>query len=114
MPSLCECQTAVVARNERWSGTVATEAYEAGWAREMVFFLRLLDCEGETDDAEASVQISPDGLHWVDEGSRLAFPHAVGEVAFVRLKHFGQYVRLRADLPGGLACKVIVTINSKG
>lgn len=113
MPTLRECQTAVVARNEAWSGTVATETYEAGWAREMVIFLRLLECEGEPSEVDAAVQISPDGLHWVDEGSRLAFPQTVGEVTFVRLSHFGQYVRLRSELPDGLACKVIVTINSK-
>jgi hypothetical protein len=114
MPSLRECQTAVVARNEAWRGAVETEPYEAGWAREMVIFLRLLECEGEVSGADAAVQISPDGLHWIDEGSRLVFPRTVGEATFVRLSHFGQYVRLRAELPDGLACKVIVTINSKG
>ena len=30
---LVQSQAAVIARNETWSGTVATEPHEAGWAR---------------------------------------------------------------------------------
>lgn len=114
MPSLRECQTAVVARNDRWSGVAGTEPYEAGWASELVIFLRLLEAEGSFHDAAAAVQISPDGIHWVDEGSRLSLPKGVGTVTFVRVAHFGQYVRLKAELPLGVACKVLVTINAKG
>jgi hypothetical protein len=114
MPMLRECQTAVVARNARWIGIAETEPYEAGWALEMVVFLRLLDIEGDVAGVQAAIQISPDGIHWIDEGSRLALPTSVGPVTFVRLAHFGQYVRLRAELPDNAACKVLVTINSKG
>lgn len=113
MPALRECQTAVVARNERWSGVAETEPYEAGWASEVVIFLRLLDVEGAFAGASAAVQISPDGIHWVDEGSRLTLPVSVGPVHFVRLVHFGQYVRLRAEFDTEQACNVIVTINAK-
>lgn len=114
MPMLRECQTAVVARNALWQGVVETEPYEAGWAQEMVIFLRLLEIDGDPAGTEAVVQISPDGLHWVDEGSRLSLPASIGLVSFVRLTHFGQYVRLRAEFLNGAACKVLVTINSKG
>lgn len=114
MPMLRECQTAVVARNVRWTGVCETEPYEAGWAQEMVVFLRLLEIEGSLAGAEAVVQISPDGIHWVDEGARLPFPTSVATVSFTRLAQFGQYVRLRAELPAGASCKVIVTLNAKG
>lgn len=114
MPMLRECQTAVVARNARWTGIGETEPYEAGWALEMVIFLRLLEIDGNVGGTPASVQISPDGIHWVDEGAQLTMPGTVGEVAFVRLAHFGQYVRLRSELPAGASCKVLVAINSKG
>jgi hypothetical protein len=113
MPVLRECQTAVVARNERWTDVAETEPYEAGWASEIIIFLRVLESEGALAGAAAAVQISPDGIHWIDEGARISFPAATGQVAFVRLAHFGQYVRLRAELGTGLACKVIVTINAK-
>ncbi|MBU1345398.1 MAG: hypothetical protein KKA16_00430 [Alphaproteobacteria bacterium] len=114
MPMLRECQTAIVARNVRWQGVVETEPYEAGWAQEMIVFLRVLEIEGAVAGIEATVQISPDGLHWVDEGSRLPLPAVVGGLSFVRLTHFGQYVRLRAEIPDDGACKVLVAINSKG
>lgn len=114
MPMLRECQTAVVARNVRWAGVAETEPYEAGWAQELVIFLRLLEIKGSVEGVKAVVQISPDGIHWIDEGARLAFPTSVGTVGFTRLAHFGQYVRLRAELPAGTACKVIVTLNAKG
>ena len=35
--------TAVVARNETWTGKSASEPYECGWAREAIVFLRALD-----------------------------------------------------------------------
>lgn len=113
MPVLRECQTAVVSRNDRWVGVAETEPYEAGWAAELIVFIRVLESEGSLTGAAAAVQISPDGIHWIDEGARLTLSDAIGQVAFVRLSHFGQYVRLRAELEYGSACKVIVTINAK-
>lgn len=113
MPVLRECQTAVIARNMPWAGAAETEPYEAGWAKEIIIFFRWLELDG-AEGAKARVQISPDGLHWVDEGSVLDLPTAVGDVSFTRLNHFGQFVRLKASLPDGLAGKVIVTLNAKG
>ena len=70
---LRESQTAVVARNERWAGSVATEPYEAGWAGEAVLFVRALkDAEGAP--GVARVEISPDGMRWVAEGSVFPLP----------------------------------------
>lgn len=113
MPVLRECQTAVIARNQPWVGAAETEPYEAAWAKEVIIFFRWLELDGG-GPAQARVQISPDGLHWVDEGAVLELPAAAGAVSFVRLGHFGQFVRLKADLPDGLAGKVIVTLNAKG
>ena len=67
---LRESQTAVVARNETWSGAVATEPYEAGWASEAVIFVRALE-DAEGAPGEARVEISPDGMRWVAEGTSL-------------------------------------------
>ena len=39
---LPENLTAVVARNESWTGASATEPYEAGWAKEAIVFVRAL------------------------------------------------------------------------
>jgi len=83
MPRLRESTTAVIGRGERWHGRFATEPYECGWAVEAVVFLRLLEAEGEPR-APVAVQISPDGMHWVDEGTRIPLPARVGAIEFAR------------------------------
>jgi hypothetical protein len=97
--------TAVVARNEPLSGDWATEPYEAGWATEALFFVRLLvDGAPPTApppevDLQARVQLSPDGLLWLDEGATL--PPLEGGAAFVRVREFGNWLRLAGRLPAG-------------
>jgi hypothetical protein len=97
--------TAVVARNEPLSGDWATEPYEAGWATEALFFVRLL-VDGAPPaapppavDLQARVQLSPDGLLWLDEGATL--PPLAGGAAFVRVREFGNWLRLAGRLPAG-------------
>ena len=110
---LRESHTAILSLGEDWQNEVATEPYEAAWASEVIFFLRALRVQGEVDDARAAVQISPDGLHWVDEGTTLALPSRVGELTFCRALHFGTYLRLRAELPAGAVCQLIATVSLK-
>lgn len=107
-----ESTTAIVARNETWAGEASTEPYEAGWAAELVIFVRALKlAKGTLPDAR--IQISPDGMRWVDEGTRLPLPSGQDEVSFARLSHFGNWVRLTADLPEGSEIRVLVTIHAK-
>jgi hypothetical protein len=109
---LRESQTAVVARNERWTGAVATEPYEAGWAREAVLFVRALkDAEGSPGTAR--VEISPDGMRWAPEGTTFPLPTQVDDVTFARVAHFGNWLRITADLPDGAALTVLVTYHLK-
>ncbi len=108
---LRESFTAVLAQGETWSGRAATEPYEAGWAGEAMVFVRVL--EGDGGGVVAAVQVSPDGMIWADEGTTLAFPDRPDQVAFCRVRHFGQYLRLSAEIPAGKACKVLVTLSLK-
>jgi hypothetical protein len=105
--------TATVARNETWTGQAATEPYEAAWASEAIFFVRALEASGPLADAVARVQISPDGIHWCDEGTTFRLPASAGQVTFGRVCHFGGYLRLAAVLPPGAMCKVIVALALK-
>ncbi len=99
--------TAVIERNTTWSGAFSTEPYEAGWASEAVFFVRALERSGLTAEAAARVQISPDGIHWCDEGTILRLPAAPGVVC-ARFSQFGGWLRLDGELPPGCTMKVIV------
>ncbi|MCZ8260403.1 MAG: hypothetical protein O9333_09740 [Beijerinckiaceae bacterium] len=110
---LVQSQAAVIARNETWSGTVATEPHEAGWAREAIFFVRALrDATGEP--GQARVELSPDGMRWVPEGTVLDLPRRADEVTFARVAHFGTWLRLCATLPDGASVVVLVTLHLKG
>jgi nitrogen fixation protein FixH len=107
-----ESTTAILARNETWSGTVATEPYEAGWASELLIFVRALHA-GAAAGAKARVQISPDGIRWADEGTTVQVPERQDEVQFTRLRHFGNWVRLVATLPDNAKVRVMVTLHAK-
>jgi hypothetical protein len=107
---LRENQTAVIARNEWWADGDASEPYEAGWANEAIVFLRALEREGE--GGAAVIEISPDGMRWVEEGTRFGVP-AQDAVTFARVAHFGQWLRVRVELPAGGRIKVLLTLNLK-
>lgn len=104
--------TAIVARNEKWSGEAASEPYEAGWAREAIIFVRALRSPvGRAPTAW--VEISPDGMHWVREGTSLEMPAAKDGVAAARLGHFGNWLRLTARFEEGAESTVLVTLHLK-
>lgn len=109
---LRESQTAIVARNERWTGRVATEPYEAGWASEAVLFVRAL-AKGKGKPGRARVEISPDGMRWVPEGTSFPLPTRADEVTFARVAHFGNWLRITAALPKGAELTVLVTYHLK-
>ncbi|MBL8807154.1 MAG: hypothetical protein JNN22_09940 [Rhodospirillales bacterium] len=104
--------TAVVARNEAWSGHAASEPYEAGWAREAVIFVRALK-EPEGVQPSCRVEISPDGMHWVPEGTSAPMPAAKDAVVALRVGHFGNWLRVAADFGSGARSVVLVTIHLK-
>ena len=97
-----QSHTAVVERNQIWEGDFATEPYEAGWSHEAIFFVQILRAE-ESPIVSARVQISPDGIHWCDEGSRLNFvaQHALDKPSFVRVSHYGGWLRLAGTVENG-------------
>jgi hypothetical protein len=108
---LPESQSAVIARNETWQGSAATEPYEAGWAHEAVFFVRALKASGRA--GSAAVEVSPDGMHWAEEGTRFPLPSRADEVTFARVREFGNWIRLAASLPDGASLTVLVTVHVK-
>ena len=111
--------TAVIARNERWTGTAATEPYEAGWATEAVIFVRALAIERGREAAAdvlpptARVQISADGMRWIDEGTTMPMPQSTEQDTSARVAHFGNWLRVVTELPAEVAMKVLVTVHLK-
>jgi hypothetical protein len=104
--------TAVIARGELWQGSVQTEPYEAAWAGEAVFFVRVLEVNG-SGEAIAKVQISPDGMHWVDEGGALSIHAEAGHLSFQRVANFGGWLRLSVVVPPSIGITVVATLALK-
>ena len=124
--------TAVVERGEPLRETFATEPYEAGWATEALVFVRLLAAPAGAR-VRARVQISPDGMHWADEGTTL--PEAIGSgtpggstggtpgtdaaantnadgtsvPVFARVREFGNWLRVAGSVaPGDASVRALV------
>ena len=110
---LRENHTAVIARNEAWTGVSATEPYEASWASEAIIFVRALAIDGPPGRVPVRVQISADGMRWIDEGTVFELPESTAEDRCARLARFGNWLRIRAELPAGLTMKVLVTLHLK-
>lgn len=104
--------TAIVARNETWSGEAASEPYEAGWAREAIVFVRALKTPVGRVPL-AWVEISPDGMHWMREGTSLEMPTEKDGLVAARVAHFGNWLRLSAHFEEGAESTVLVTLHLK-
>ena len=111
-----ESHTAVIERNVTWQGEFATEPYEVAWAREAIFFVRVLAKANAPDILAAQVQISPDGMHWCKEGEILYIPtnDDDGDLDFCRVEQFGGWLRLAGEVPVGASVTVIVYLVLKG
>jgi hypothetical protein len=105
--------TAVVERNVEWRGEFAVEPYEAAWASEAIYFVRALAAEGMPAGVLAHVQLSPDGIHWCDEGTTLDLPTETGKLTCVKVTHFGGWLRLVGKLPDSATLKVIAYLVLK-
>ena len=107
--------TAVIARGDLWEAEVFTEPYEAAWAAEAVFFVHVLEVTcGAGAVAVAQVQISPDGIRWVDEGAVLEIAARAEALAVARVTNFGGWLRLAVHVPEGAGIKVVATLALKG
>ena len=94
-----------------FSGRFETHPYEAGWADEALIFVMVEKTEG-TPLFKGQVQLSQDGVHWVDDDS-LPVEFSGQGLHLIKVKpNFGNYIRLAADVEGGrmflnihIACK---------
>ena len=104
--------TAVIARGDTWQQSVQTEPYEAAWAGEAVFFVHVLAASG-SGTALARVQISPDGMRWVDEGAEMKIAANAGTLSFARVANFGGWLRLDITVPPQASIQVVATLALK-
>ncbi len=90
--------TAVLEKNARFHSDFATEPYEAAWASEARWFVRVMEMSAGVV-LRVRPQISPDGLNWCDEGTPAATITQTGLYSFA-LENFGQWLRLDGAVRG--------------
>ena len=106
--------TAVIEQSNEYDDDFATEPYEAGWALEARWFVRVLELGGDGARLELHPEISPDGLFWCAEGTAPLVIQAPGLYS-VPLSGFGHWLRLRGAFAGlGDRAKVLVYLSLKG
>ncbi len=76
-----------------------THPYECGWANEAIFFVRIERVSGENALLDAFAEISNDGVVWAREGTKFE-PMSEEGLYFVRLSHFGGWLRLNCTVSG--------------
>ena len=91
--------TTVVERRKLFKDEMATHPMEAAWASEAIFFIEAEEIEGQNAELAVAVQISPDGVNWVDEGTFFDLISITG-TTFVKVSHFGGFLRLHGNITG--------------
>ena len=91
--------TAVLERHACLKGDFSTEPYETSWASEAMFFVRTEEIAGENTLLRLRVQVSADGIHWIDEGTAFLPITTTGDY-FARVSHFGGWLRLAGEVQG--------------
>ena len=109
---LRENATIIVAKNERWRGAVTTEPVECGWAEEAIFFVRALGGDAGAD-VTVSVEISPDGMHWTEAGVEGLLPADLAATTALRVRHFGNWLRLSTTIPDTAEFVALVSLHLK-
>jgi hypothetical protein len=101
--------TVVLDRLTDFKGCFRTEPYESGWADEVVAFVRVHEKSGRAE-LGARLQISPDGIEWVDEGAKANTAEA--GVIFMRTTNFGGWLRIVIECEDD--CKITTYLALKG
>jgi hypothetical protein len=107
-----ESYTAAVERNSVCTPGFTSDPYEAAWAREAIFFIRVLDQTALKGRMQFAAEISPDGMRWCPEGSVCEIAEGQ-EMAFLRVTHFGGWLRIRRLDDAAASPKVIVYLVLK-
>jgi hypothetical protein len=104
--------TVVLDRLTTCSDILASEPYETGWADEALVFVRIHEIE-KGAILHGKVQVSVDGVTWVDEGTVFSPMEKVGDY-FVKVKEFGGWLRLVLEPNAEKNYKVTTYLVLKG
>lgn len=95
-----QSQSAVLERGVDLIDTHATEPFEVAWAGEARWYVHFLrPATGTT--VEFRVQISPDGLNWIDHEAVAPLQSEAAGFLSIPVTTFGHWLRLHTTLTSG-------------
>jgi hypothetical protein len=89
--------TSTVEQRKDFTGIFSTHPMEAGWSTEAIFFMTVENIKGKEASLLVKVQISADGIHWMDEGTQFPIITEAGHY-FVKVRHYGGWLRLSGEI----------------
>lgn len=101
--------TSVTDLRQEFRGSFETFPYECGWADEAIYFVTAEDQTPAGARIDLRVQLSSDGIRWLDEGTTLTLTGPGS--TFARLTHFGGFLRLAGTTT---QCTLTVRLALKG
>lgn len=106
-------QTSTLEQRKIVDADFETHPLEVAWASEAIFFVDAEQLDGGDGRLLLHVQISVDGVNWLDEGT--AFDPISGEMqAFRRVSHFGGWLRLKGVFTkSDSSCKLTIHLVIK-
>jgi hypothetical protein len=105
--------TSTLERNKKFDSDFCTHPYECGWASEAIFFVDITELNGTSPQIFFKVQISADGLNWINEGAELETKEK--GLNFIKIGHFGGWLRLKAEVKGsGVSLETTIHLVLKG
>jgi hypothetical protein len=104
--------TSTVEQRKIFDSDFNTHPMEVAWASEAIFFIHVEEIPVDSLELKASVQISVDGVNWVDEGTRFDTISSTGHY-FVKVSHFGGWLRLNCKLSVDSKAKITIHLVVK-
>lgn len=97
---MLQSQLAVLERGVVLEAELATEPFEVAWASEARWYVQFLK-EAPSTRVALQVQISPDGLNWIDHETVGIEVVAAGFVS-IPVTQFGHWLRIKAAIASGV------------
>lgn len=101
-----QSQSAVMERGVDLDGIHETEPFETAWAGEARWYVHFLR-PAAGSEVEFRVQISPDGINWIDHESIPALTSEAVGLLSIPVKEFGHWLRLRSEQTSGTATPML-------
>ena len=87
-------------RGVELEGVHETEPFEVAWAGEARWFVQFLR-PAAGSEVEFRVQISPDGINWVDHEDHAPLVSEAVGIRSIPVQNFGHWLRLRTEQLSG-------------